>query len=356
MPPSPAFILFVPYYGTGVGEFVRSVTLAEAVAARWPETRIEFLLPGGPGIRRDTRFPFTTHDGPDQARGAFDSAQLERLRPSLVVFDNGCRTETLRVARRLGIRSAYLSVRSGPLRKTFRPDWLWLLDDNWHQRERLTEDALSCRQQFLARCGRTRRLLFDTCYAEAPPALDQLPADVRTLIDGSFVLLSPGGGGWPIAGRTAASLYLDVAAEIAAQRGIPVLTLTGVLPAGSPVDGRTRHLPTVPQQTFRELMRRATVTVTNGGGTLHQAFVQGAACVAAPLGGDDQPGRIAAYAAAGYLIAAEPTVEALTTATLRLLDDAPARTALSARVAALPIVNGIPAMRDRIGVLLGLKP
>lgn len=350
------FVLFVPSYGRGgSGEFVRSVTLAQAAAARWPDLRIEFLLPGGPGTRQDAPFPKYCHEGPDETKGAFDAAHIERLRPDLVIFDSGCRSPTLRLCRRLCIRTAYISDRDGTCKKPFRLDWLRVLDEHWHQREHLTGTAFTRTQVLRDRLSTTRRTVFDTYFAESPADWSALPADIAAAVTQPFVLLSPGGGGYEIEGRPVAEVFVDVAEAIHARSGRQCLTLLGPLYAGKAVARvHTHALAIVPQSLFLALMQRAELVITNGGHSLNQALACGAATVVAALGGSDQPARIAAYAQAGLVRAAEPTVADLAQQATRLLEQAPEREALRARIDGMAIVNGIPMMLARMAALLGL--
>ncbi|GAC1632672.1 MAG: hypothetical protein NVS9B10_27370 [Nevskia sp.] len=350
MRPSPPFVLFVPSYGRGgSGEFVRAVALAEAVARRWPALRLEFLLPGGPGTRQDAPFPATCHDGPEDTKGGFDDEHLLRLRPDIAIFDSGCRSSTLRLCRRLGIRSVFISDRAGTCRKAFRLDWLRALDKHWHQREHLTAPAFTRSQTFRARFSSTRRLVFDTYLAEPPARDDDLPAELRSRLQQPFVLFAPGGGGYRIDGRPVSELFAEAAARVQAAHGIECLTLLGALYEG-PVAGMST-LKQVSPGRFVALMRQARIVVCNGGHSLNQALACGAATVAAPLGGGDQPERIAAYAAAGLIRAAQPQVESLAAQVAALLDD-DRRTAQRAQVARLAPVNGIPVMCDALAELL----
>ncbi|MBX6420872.1 MAG: hypothetical protein IRZ06_07690 [Nevskia sp.] len=347
-------VLFVPLYGGGgTGEFVRAVSLAQALARRAPRTRIEFLLPGGPGTRHDVPFPHLIHDGPPQTKGEFDRATLARLRPDLAIFDSGCRTATLRCCRRLGIRSAYVSDRAGTRRKAFRLDWLPLLDAHWHQRELLTAPAFTLTQRLLARFGRARRLAFDLCGSEEGADWNALPEPWRQRLQRPFVLFAPGGGGYRVEGRPVGEIFLHAAEALHAACGVECLTLTGALTPETAAQARhTLARPTLPQPLYLALLRRAQLVITNGGQGLHQALAAGAVCVCAPLGGDDQPGRIAVYARRGWILAAPPRAEDLCRTALELLHNAAARAALRARVGALSLVNGIPLMVDEIERLL----
>jgi len=350
------FILFIPSYGQGgSGEFVRSVTLAQAVAARWPAIRIEFLLPGGPGTRQDAPFPSTCHDGPEDSKGAFDNEHLLRLKPDIAIFDSGCRTTSLRLCRKLGIRSVFISDRAGTCRKAFRLDWLRLLDEHWHQREHYTAAAFTRRQTLRALFSSTYRLSFDTYLAEAPISDNDLPADIRAALEQPFVLFAPGGGGYRVDGKPVSELFVEVAEKVKAEHGIECLCLMGALYEGAIAATSVLTLRQVSQGRFVDLMRRARVLVCNGGHSLNQAIACNAVSVAAPLGGGDQPERIAAYAAAGLIRAAKPTIGSLVAQVALQLDPA-AQADCHAAIAKLAPVNGIPVMCDAVGRLLQSLP
>lgn len=351
------FLLFVPSYGNGgSGEFVRSVALAQAAQRRWPGARIEFLLPGGPGTRQDAPFPKICHDGPEDSKGAFDREHLQRLRPDVAIFDSACRSPTLRLCRQLGIRSAYISDREGTCRKAFRLDWLRTLDAHWHQREHVTGSAFTAAQRLKMRLSSTHRKVFDTYFPEQPADWNTLPEPLRERLAKGYVLFSPGGGGYRIDGRPVSEMFLDAAERVHAAHGVECLSLLGSLYEGNAASTRTSTLRQVPQELFLELMRRARVVVTNGGHTLHQALACGAVCVTAPLGGDDQPGRIAAYARAGLVRASAPKVDALVDAVGTLLEDSGACAAQRRRALNQKISNGIPLMLDAIAELISSPP
>jgi hypothetical protein len=187
------------------------------------------------------------------------------------------------------------------------------------------------------------------------------PPAVAASVAQPFALFVPGGGGYRVEGRLVGDLYFEAAERLHAATGLAGLTLPGPLyrgelRTGTPAGARTAVLAEAGLAELIPLLRRAAIVICNGGsGTLHQALACGAACVAAPLGGDDQPARIAAYAAAGLIHAASPTATALAERAAGLL--APeVRGAVQSRVAALGVVNGLPRMLDALEALLPESP
>ncbi|MDB5988586.1 MAG: hypothetical protein JWR16_3639 [Nevskia sp.] len=347
----PAFILFVPSYGSGgTGEFVRSVSLAQAVAQRWPQARIEFLLPGGAGTRQDAPFPKTCHQGPRSSKAQFNNEHIARLQPDLVIFDTGLHSKTLRLCSRLGILTAFVSDRGEICRRAFKLDRLRLLDEHWHQREHCGLPIFTSTQRFLSIFGKTARRTFDT-YIASEPYEDALPQEFTACLSKPFVLLAPGGGGYQIGGQPVSEIYLSAAEQIAAETGLECLTLLGPLYEGSARGTRTLTTKTVSPSQFIDLMRCARLLVCNGGHSLTQAIACGVVCIAAPLGGGDQEGRIAAYKAVGLVQGCAPTAAAIVEATLALLDPETYRRQRM-RVVAEKMVNGIPLMCDSIARLL----
>lgn len=350
MKPSP-FLLFIPAYGRGgTGELVRCITLAAAVAWRWPTARIEFLLPGGAGTLQHTPFTNHRHSEDGTSKEQFNNREIARLRPDLVVFDGGIRPSSLALCHGLGIHSAYISHHAKARRKAFRLGGLRQLDAHWHQCD-ADGGTLPPLLRLLDAFSSTERLRFDICLATPPADDNDLPAEVLALIARPYVLLSPGGGGYRLNGQWVGDLFVEVAERLHAASGIGCVTILGPLHEGAARTRNTLALKQVSPGRLVALMRQATLVVANGAGSMGEAAACGCPVVAAPLGAVDQPARIAAYAAAGRVQPAEPTLESLTGQALVLLD--PARNARQRqRLGQSQMVDGIPLMCETIARLL----
>lgn len=348
-------VLFVPQHqGGGTGEFYRLLAVAEALHARDATVGIHFLMPQACPLRVRLPFAYTESDLPDSERARFHAREIARLRPTVVVFDQTCRGSLLGHCHRLGVPVVCATFEPGTSGKTFRVDWLWRLDEHWHQQYRLGEPPFDRRQRLLAAISSTRRLHFDVCHAEP------VPADEAAVPKVPYVLFVPGGGGYRIDGRSVSAVFAEAAGRVAAREGIAVQVITSGAAVGDDA-GREPHgepgverIPGLQQGALIARMRGAAVVVTGGGGgTLPQALSVGAACVAVPLGGSDQQDRVRHLAERGWCVAAEPSAESLAAATTALLADDGQRRQIRERLAVLGLRNGLPLMVDALLARLG---
>ncbi len=331
------FVLFVPQHqGGGTGEFFRLLTLATALRAADASLRIEFLMPRACRLLSLLPFPYTESDLPDEQRGAFQARELARLQPAVAVFDKTCRGSLLRRCRRLKIHSVCITDEPGTCGKTFRADWLWSLDEHWHQRYLLGRPAFNRWQRLLARISTTRRLVFDACQLEDTVAAAAPAAP--------YLLFVPGGGGYRIEGRPVIELYLEAAERVARASGLAVLAIG--TPVSETVTGSSpvTVIPPQSQSQLIALMRRATLVVTGGGHLLNQTISVATPSVSMPLGGSDQGLRVDDFASRGWTVAARAEVEDIAGKTLQLLGDEAALQAMRQHLQQVEIVQAVPLM------------
>jgi ADP-heptose:LPS heptosyltransferase len=125
-------LLFVPVSGAfGMGEYARSLAIAQGAARRWPAASIHFILSRAAPYAAHTPFPATLLPSSPTFHTAAVIACLHARRPDVVIFDNAGRSAQLRAARRAGARVVYISARPRHRAKAFRLRWMRLIDEHW---------------------------------------------------------------------------------------------------------------------------------------------------------------------------------------------------------------------------------
>jgi hypothetical protein len=340
-----------------VGEFARCSAIASAALERWPQASVHFLLSRQAPYVARVPFPVTLLPSSATFHSAAVIDLMRAWRPDVVIFDNAGRSAQLRSAHRLGARIVFISSRRRQRRRAFRLTWMRLIDEHWIAYPRLIAGELGLVER--AKLGLLRRpmvryldvIIARTAKGSTPAAGTAPHADsIR-----SEVVVIPGGGTGHPGAQDAARQFLTAARNLAAAG----FAATFVGPTQDPGDGarldaeslaRLTCVAALPQADLAALMRGARLVIANGGSTLLQAIACGAACVAAPIAGD-QRARIRACAAAGVAVEAAPQAGDLEAKARTLLEDEPARAALAQRAAALELADGVDVALEALAGL-----
>jgi len=362
--------LFIPVSGRfGMGEYARSLAIADGAAAHWPGGAVRFVLSRAAPYAARCPFPSTLLESSPTFHSAAVCALIEEWRPDVVIFDNAGRTAQLAAARRCGARVVYISARPRQRRKAFRFRWMALIDEHWIAYPPFLAGSLGWFERLkltLRRGVRVRYLDVMLTRARATPGPPDAPEEC-----GRYVLMVPGGGtGHPGAGDAVAEFV--AAARALAATGVNVILVgravdapdapdtpdtpdmadaTGVTGAAAAMP-RLRLLGPVPQSDLAALMRGANLIIANGGSTLLQSIACGKACVAVPIAGDQRE-RIRRCEQAGVAIAATLDARSIEAAAQGLLQNAAALEALAGRAKALELVDGVSVALSALEALLG---
>ncbi len=351
LPRSEPRIAFIPVSGAyGMGEYARSLAIAQAASRRWPGAAIHFLLSRAAPYAADTPFPATLLP----ASPTFHSAQviewLEKWRPDVVIFDNAGRGTQLRAAHRLGARVVYISARRRQRRKAFRWRWMALIDEHWIAYPQFIAGPLGALERLKLRLvGRPRVRYLDVILSRTDPAQRDAILARAGCGAGPFLLMVPGGGtGHP--GAQDAAARFTAAARTLAAGGVATVYVgpVGAIGAGpgaqadqgAEADRNWHPTGPLPQAELAQLMRASRLIVANGGSTLLQAIACGAACIAVPIA-KDQIERTRRCAAAGVAVAASLDSTSIVHAVNELWRNEPQRAALAGRAARLGLADGV---------------
>jgi predicted glycosyltransferase len=328
-------ILFVPVSGAfGMGEYARSLSIAQAARRQWPQAHIHFILSRQAPYAATVPFPATLLDSSPTFHTAAVTESIQAFKPNIVIFDNAGRTAQLRAGYRAGARIVFISSRSRQRRKAFRWRWMRLIDEHWIAYPQFIAGGLGFFERFkLNRLEKPVVRYLDVILSRARAGGDSILAREGLNLE-SYVLVVPGGGtGHPGAGDASAKFL--AAARALADSGPTVFVGPGALPRG-PLHG----FNALPQADLAALMGGARLVITNGGSTLLQAIACGRACIGVPIA-QDQPQRIQRCVEAGVARAADLDAMSMVQAAGELLRDESARAALARRASDLQLADGI---------------
>lgn len=345
MQPSPR-ILFVPVSGpSGMGEFARARSLADALRARWPQVETHFLLHREAPYAKNFHHPLTLLPASPTLCTSEVRSVIESWRPQVVVFDNAGRTAQLRAAHRCGARVVYISSRGRQRYKAFRLHWMRLLDDHWISYPAMIAGAPGPIERLKLRVlGRPQLRFLDAVLAPADPfAADALLEDFG---DPQLLIVPGGGSGFHDSAMT--PQHFARWGETLAAAGHRVVFVGGPAFKDYVPNSPMRVLRGVGGGALRALIERSEIVLVNGGDTLLQAMVLGKACVTVPIAGD-QAERIARCVALAAVRAPVPEGDEVVAACRALLTDAAARAALESRVRAIDLEDALPSILDRLG-------
>jgi ADP-heptose:LPS heptosyltransferase len=342
-------VLFVPVSGpSGMGEFARARSLADALKARWPDVETHFVLHREAPYARNFHHPATLVPASPTLCTAEVKRVIAQFAPQVVIFDNAGRTGALRAARRTGARVIYVSSRGRQRYKAFRLRWMRLLDEHWISYPAMIAGGATLLERLKLRLlGRPTLRFLDTVLAPADePAAQTLIADFGM----PDVLIVPGGGS-QFHDSAMTPAHFARWGEAIAAHGYKVAFVAGPAYAESAhTSDRFCVLREVRGGALRVLLERSRIVLVNGGDTLLQALALGKACVAVPIAGD-QPARVTRCAELGAVRAPAPQADAVLQECLDLLEDEGSRLALEEKVRAVGFADALPTLLDRIGEL-----
>jgi hypothetical protein len=351
--------LFVPVSGAfGMGEYARSLAIAQGAQARWPGASIQFILSREAPYAANVPYPATLLASSPTFHSAAVIEIMKCWRPDAVIFDNAGRTAQLRAARRCGARVVYISARRRQRYKAVRLRWMQLIDEHWIAYPEFIAGGL----------GRVERLKLSLMRRPVIRYLDVILArgDERGLgsrrdalitglgcAAGSYVLVVPGGGTGHPGANDAVEQFLRAARSLAAA-GVDTVFVGAPGAGPTPSGPRLWMLGSLPQSDLAELMRGARLIIANGGSTLLQSIACGKACVAVPIAGD-QGERIRRCVSAGVAVAARLDAAAILNTAMDLLHNEAKLNALAGSAIALGLADGVDVALRALTTLIESK-
>jgi hypothetical protein len=347
-------MLFVPVSGAfGMGEYARSLSIAQAAKQRWPAADIHFLLSRQAPYALRSPFPATLLDSSPTFHSPAVIRMIESFRPHVVIFDNAGRTAQLRAGQRSGAGVVYISARARQRRKAFRFRWMRLIDEHWIAYPEFIAGGLNALERLKLKILRRPAVRYlDVILSRGALGPDSISRSVG-LAPESYVLMVPGGGTGHPGVNDATQIFL-AAANLIAQSGTPTVFVGPVTATVTEAGVGLRCFDSLPQADLGQLMRGARLVVSNGGSTLLQAIACGRACIGVPIA-KDQAARIRRCVEAGAAVAAPLESAGIVRTASALLGDEGSRSLLARRAAELGLADGVEIALDALQRLLETK-
>ncbi|MBE0508226.1 MAG: hypothetical protein IBX50_16175 [Marinospirillum sp.] len=189
--------LFIPVSSKkGIGEYMRSLILADAVKSRWPDSEINFVLSKQAPYHADCPYPTHLTEQTPTFHIAEVNTIISEFRPQVVVFDASGRKAQLRHARANGALTVFISQHKKKRSRGLRLDRMWHTDLHWVAQPEFVLPAPGLWSRLKLRLLKKEPPLYlGTLYNQPSEDVKVNCLDRYSLTAGSYLFVSAGSGG-----------------------------------------------------------------------------------------------------------------------------------------------------------------
>ena len=319
---APVF-LFVPVSSAeGIGEYMRSMILAQQVMITWPNADIHFILSKQAPYANDC--PFTTlltEQSPTKHVKEVNH-YIKKLRPNIVIFDASGRKSQLQQAHDVGAKVVFISQHKKKRSRGLKLGRLRVTDSHWVVQPEFVMPALSVFQKLkLALYKKAAPINTGVIFTPADPIQQQKLLEQYQLTAGQYLIFNAGSGGHRIGEALAADIYAQAAATIAQQHQIKCVMVYGSnYPKEITQADNVIAIKQLDNAQFINLIDAAKAVVISGGDSLLQTIAMAKPCLTTPVS-KDQPARISACFNQGLIISCETESSVITQQATQLLNN-----------------------------------
>jgi spore coat polysaccharide biosynthesis predicted glycosyltransferase SpsG len=349
-------LLFIPVSSPeGIGEYMRSMIIADAVKQKWPDAQIRFVLNRHAPYAKDCHYQADLLD--DTPTKCVQSVKdiISEFRPDIVVFDASGRRSQLAHAAKLGAKVIFLSQHKRKRSRGMKISRASVTDRHWVIQPEFVIGEISWLNKLkLKLINRPEPICIGPIFCQPDASAQFLLLEKYRLTRGDFVLFNAGSGGHLVEGTLAADIYADVAQRHFTETGQTTVMIYG---ANYPKDiintPGVVSIKKLDNQTFINLLTLAQFAVLSGGDTLLQAIALKVPMLVTPVS-KDQPSRIKVCKDRELVVSGQSNLESIMQS-LRLMRDKKNRTHLISAMQKLPNLNGLEICINEIQDMLDDK-
>jgi len=222
-------VLFIPVSSTsGIGEYSRSLIIADELNRQFPEIQIHFLL--NKHAKCSQACPFEVHlsEGSATKDTVKVKSVIDSVSPDLVLFDCAGRASHFKYAKKSGAKVIFISQHEKKRARGLGITRLLNSDRQWVAQSLASIKPLSWIQKFKLR-------LLNQSEPQVIGPIFKLPKtnEMNVLLQqyqlkkNKFLIFNAGSGGHLVAGELASDIFLKVAKEISSSVGIKCVIVFG---------------------------------------------------------------------------------------------------------------------------------
>jgi len=322
-------ILFIPVSSTsGIGEYARSLIIANEIKKQQPTIDIHFVL--NSEVSYFSSCPYSVHPCQGSATKDIDGVNniIKNLKPDLVIFDASGRSQQIKQAKKIGAKVAFISQHKSKRSRGLKLNRLFNIDKHW------VVQPSFCIQPL----GKFQMLKL-SLFKKVPPKnvgavfssnIESSKLEVLrrfNLRENDFFIFNAGSGGHKTSKELCADLYYQAAKLFYQQMNITCVMVFGDnypknIPDSSQNDDNKNFIciRSLTNSEFIALLVMAKGRVISAGDTILQCIDLNKVSAAAAVS-KDQPKRLADCVEQELILEAKLTVESLYQQAKCLLDN-----------------------------------
>jgi spore coat polysaccharide biosynthesis predicted glycosyltransferase SpsG len=320
-------ILFIPVSSlSGIGEYMRSLIIANAIQAKYPAADIHFLLNHEVSYQKNC--PYKVHLSNGSATKDTKSVNriIQKLRPDLVIFDASGRAQQFKQAKKSGALVAFISQHKAKRRRGLKLNRLFHTDIHWVVQPNFCIEPLTLFEKMkLTLFKKPHPKNIGAVFNE--PILtntDRLFSDL-SLVKEQYILFNAGSGGHKNNGQLSTDLYYEAALKVQKKLKIKCVVIFGdnyprAIPSSTNDEKGLLCIQSVSNENFVMLLNHAKGCIVSAGDTLLQCIELQKLTVATAVS-KDQPQRLRACVKEGLVLPAKLTVDDIYNQTCQLLSN-----------------------------------
>ena len=319
----PLSVIFIPVSSpSGIGEYMRSMIIANALKTRFPTLSIHFVLNVNVSYLKSCPYTVHTCEGSATKNVAVVNKIIEKVSPDLVIFDASGRAKQFKTAKRVGAKVAFISQHNKKRNRGLKLNRINQTDVHWVVQPEYCMKELSYWQRTkLAFYKKEQPRNIGPVFESSSSQYQESLLKKYDLLKEEYFIFNAGSGGHLIDGELAADIFYSAALEFNQTSQKKCIVIFGSnYPKPLPEKSKLTCLKDIANKEFVALLGNAQGCVVSAGDTLLQCIALHKPCVSAPVS-PDQPARLKQCQAEQLLLVAKASVKSITAQTLKLIPE-----------------------------------